>query len=509
MDRPAGPRSAKSHDSTSSTNHFDPRPLIQYEHELSFQQRLDIAAAEQERRHRDAIDEAARRHEQIRAEAVKAKAAYDLELELLEIQQRREAEAHHRELERALEYEREQREAQRRQAVAEREAAADRLAEAERQAEADRRAAIERRAENERQAEAERKAEAERQAAAAQATQPTPKTQPEQSQQPPTSQAQPAVVQKGAASTSSKAALHSEYLALHRRLKNFRKRMADMGKQNKHLKSRMGDDRRELNKKVGQMTSGDSQEVKLANRDRVRAVRDILQNAMNFRDPQVDVREYLVPSRGVSCSDAEAQISALFIYLVNQLSKIVIRQYVGEAGISPEKAEAVGLLIATIFGQRAFQWMGTTYLIDILLAKYHFRCPVLFGVNKFPKDADSTLQQHLESITGLGAGYAALTLRDFSKSQGKNPMPVSMLWGTMASIINTPPNQVTDEHFTVLKGLFHPDYVRKFVRFYGDMAIAILRQGITVFTANKSSTAAQALKSLSLVLERDLDLVIK
>lgn len=501
---------ANTHDNAQIPNGLDTRNLIRFEHEISFREQLDLADAEQRRIHRAAIEEAAAIHERIRADAVKAKEAFDLELELQELQRQRDAEAEYRQLERALEYEREQQQAQRRQDAVERRAAAERLAETERQAEEARKAERERRAEIERRAEAERKAEAERQAAAAQKAQTAQSISQPEPEQPTAPQTQQARTTNGALSTSSsKTALHAEYLALHRRLKNFRKRMADIGKQNKQLKNRMGDDRRELNKKVGQMTSGESQEVKLANRDRVRAVRDILQNAMAVREPQVDVREFFVPSRQVSCSDSEAQISGLFIYLVNQLSKIVIRQYVGEAGISPEKAEAVGLLIATIFGQRAFQWNGTTYLIDILLAKYHLRCPALFGVNKFPKDPESTLQQHLESITGLGAGYAALTLRDFSKSQAKNPMPVSMLWNALASIINTPPTQITDEHFTVLKGLLHPDYVRKFIRFYGDMAIALLRQGIIGFTEGKTSSSAQALKSLSLVLGRDLDIVIQ
>ncbi|MBE7181020.1 MAG: hypothetical protein INR71_07400 [Terriglobus roseus] len=294
--------------------------------------------------------------------------------------------------------------------------------------------------------------------------------------------------------------------------------MADLAKQDKALKSLMGDQRREITKKVGQMTAGDSNEVKAANRGRILSVKTILLQANQRSQPTFDVRTFLVPSRRIEASPAELQVSGVFIYLLNIFTKTVIKQYIGEAGISPEKAEPVGLLLANIFGQQALQWQGHTYLIDIFLAKYHRVCPVLFGIYGPSNTAAGrqrsgwlpqfTAQENSERMTGLGAGFAAITLRNFSKSAAKNPMPVSLLWRSLATIVNTPAGHATETHYLVLKALLDPVYVQKLIRFYGDVGLALLRKAVLDFPARSNSVAANAVKVLPDLYKRQIDLVL-
>lgn len=236
-------------------------------------------------------------------------------------------------------------------------------------------------------------------------------------------------------------------------------------------------------------------------------VRNVLNDARQFPRHHVDVRNFIVPSRHVQCSDSEAQISGLFIYLLNELAKIVIRQFAGDARVDPAKAEPVGLLLMMNFGFATFQWKGTPYLIDIFLAKYHKVCPALFGIyDAVPKGGTI---DYAEYITGLAGGFASVTLRDFSKAQGKNPLPCSIFWKTVAMIINTPPAQVQNTHLFVLKALLHPVYVEKFIRFYGDMGISLLRRATVEFPADLDSNAATGVKVLPDQWRKEIKLIVR
>jgi len=126
------------------------------------------------------------------------------------------------------------------------------------------------------------------------------------------------------------------------------------------------------------------------------------------------------------------QLPALLIFLLNQLSKSVIAQFIDEAGVSTAAADPVGILVASVFSQKDLLWRGKP-LIDILMAKMRVVCPVLFGLRGSEKTEEGRArlgwkringnwiddQTHNTRMTGLGAGYAAISLRDFSNSQWK------------------------------------------------------------------------------------------
>ena len=138
------------------------------------------------------------------------------------------------------------------------------------------------------------------------------------------------------------------------------------------------------------------------------------------------------------------------IYLLNILAKAGISQLCTEAGANPKTADPVGIILVTIFSDPLFLWRKNTFF-DILLAKFRVVCPVLFGVRGNDKTdqgrarlgwkkADNgwiSEQEHNDRMVGLGAGFAAVSLRKFPKSR-VNPCPPNIYWLALASICRTP-----------------------------------------------------------------------
>lgn len=132
----------------------------------------------------------------------------------------------------------------------------------------------------------------------------------------------------------------------------------------------------------------------------------------------------------------------------------------------------------------------------MLIAKFYVVCPVLFGI----KGSDNTEQgrarvgwkrngknwipegEHQDRMFGLGAGYASIALRDFSKSKKQNPWPMRHYWECIARIVNTPPHDISNTQCLVLKALIE-HYEPRFLQFYGTAAIAALRLALVEFPA--------------------------
>lgn len=180
----------------------------------------------------------------------------------------------------------------------------------------------------------------------------------------------------------------------------------------------------------------------------------------------------------------------------------------------------------TVFARPNYLFNGQS-LIDILWAKYHKYCPVLFGIDgsertkegrmrlgwQIDKDTNSFVreQEHYDRMTGLGAGFAALTLRDFSKSKNANPAPNRIYWQSLARILNTPQPQVT--HFVLLKAMIE-NAVARILSLFGGAGLAALRQALILFPRDKGPQdekgrklpAVTAILALPMVLQRDLHL---
>lgn len=324
---------------------------------------------------------------------------------------------------------------------------------------------------------------------------------------------------------------HHRYLEIHQKLKELRKYMVEKSKQNAQLKQRMGDFRRTIRKCVGQLTGGQAANTApvsgiglptnaTANRALQRAeIIKTLQAAIQFSQPQVDVTLFLA-TRPPTTADTKGP--ALLIYLLNIFAKALVSQFVNEAGVSPKSADPVGIIGSLIFATDEFRWNGIS-LIDILIAKYHVICPVLFGIygdestnegkrrsGWIIKDgAWITEQQHAERMTGLGAGFAAISLRNYSKSKMQNPYPHYNFWTVLARIVDVPPSQLTSTHFTVLKAMIENNEFR-ILDFFGGAGKMALRKALIELPqqSGMNSVAAKAVAILPDILRKEKKLYL-
>ena len=247
-----------------------------------------------------------------------------------------------------------------------------------------------------------------------------------------------------------------------------------------------------------------------------RKITDILKQALlgEVPSPPINVSVFVVdsnrqPEEGAPNNDAT--LPSLFIYLLNICAKGIINQFINEGGANPKAADPVGVFAAHIFSTKEFQWRGKS-LIDILIAKFRVVCPVLFGLRGndktergrialgWKKDGPSWVseQNHNDRMTGLGAGFAALSLRDFSKTTKSNPYPPTHYWQALAGILNTPANETSNTQYVVLRSMIE-GHEQRFLNFYGNAALAALRLALVEFPkkAPATATAAGSLRALT------------
>ncbi len=243
-----------------------------------------------------------------------------------------------------------------------------------------------------------------------------------------------------------------------------------------------------------------------------------LKLALSFGGPSVDVTTYLAspPSNA-----SDTSVPALLLYELNIFAKAVIAQFIDEAGVSPKTADPVGIITSHVFTMPAFRWNDLS-LIDVLIAKLHVVCPVLFGIygddttNEgkhhigWWRGADGgpwvSEQRHRERMTGLGAGFAALSVRNYAKTELRNPYPNHNYWRSLSYILNTPENAITETHFVVLKAMIEYNEMR-ILELFGSGGMVVMRHALVEFPKRNPAIArsvpAMALTGLADVLKKD------
>ena len=246
---------------------------------------------------------------------------------------------------------------------------------------------------------------------------------------------------------------------------------------------------------------------------------ETLKKSAEFPEPTLDITKFLISS---ALQLPNYNCPALLLYLLNIFAKAIIAQFINEASVKPQIADNVGTVASHIFAIEAFRWHGTT-LIDILIAKLHVVCPVLFGIYGDEKSATGKIrlgwsredngpfvsdQNHFGRMTGLGAGFAGISLRNYEKAVAKNPYPDFHYWQCLARITNTPTDRITQTHFVVLKAMVE-GYEGKFLQFYGDYALKALRFAlIELPERSPPSVASKALAGLVDVQRREQRLLL-
>jgi nucleoporin GLE1 len=253
---------------------------------------------------------------------------------------------------------------------------------------------------------------------------------------------------------------------------------------------------------------------------------DLLKESLNtVPSPGIDPSTFMVtkPDPADGAANNRDTLPALFLYLLNIFSKAVVGQFIDEAGVAPKTADPIGVVAVSVFSQVEFFWRNKP-LIDILISKIRVVCPVLFGLrgNEKTEEGRARLgwkkndgnwvgeQVHSARMAGLGVGYAALCLRDFSKSRLQNPWPPTHYWQAIASIVSTPPDQASSTQYMVLRAMIE-NYEEKFMSFYGNAARAALRVALVDFPgrAPEHSVAVSSLEVLADKLKRDMGLDLR
>ncbi|KAK6595511.1 GLE1-like protein [Botrytis cinerea] len=184
-------------------------------------------------------------------------------------------------------------------------------------------------------------------------------------------------------------------------------------------------------------------------------------------------------------------------------------------GVRPEMADPVGVIAVSIFARDEFLWRGAS-LIDILMAKMRVSIPVVFGLRGNDKTEEGRArigwqrlddgswideQAHNNRMVGLAAGYAAISLRDFSKVKLTNPWPPTYYWRAMASIVSTPTEEASSTQYTALRSMIE-GWEQRFIELYGVQAIAALRVALVDFPARAPPSAKVAAGSLSVLVDK-------
>ena len=76
----------------------------------------------------------------------------------------------------------------------------------------------------------------------------------------------------------------------------------------------------------------------------------------------------------------------------------------------------------------------------------------------------------------LGAGFASISLRNFSKTRLRNPYPPRHFWAALSNIANTPAESVEVGHLVLLKNMVEGSWER-IILFWGNVGVAALREG--------------------------------
>ncbi|KAH7322010.1 GLE1-like protein-domain-containing protein [Rhexocercosporidium sp. MPI-PUGE-AT-0058] len=301
-----------------------------------------------------------------------------------------------------------------------------------------------------------------------------------------------------------------------------RVRQRDGSMKEKHVTVRTlaGEMRRALTRTMGQLT-----DIAGSNSKQIVTIRELLEKSLTINSALMQPQHFMCnpPQGPVEGAQHNGDVMpSLFLYLLNVFTKAIVNQLSSEASTNPKIAEPIGIVAHTIISHPKFLWRGQSF-VGIIMAKFRTSLPVVFGVrgSETTEQGRQRLgwrkgdngwisdQEHQDRMRGLGAGYAALCLRNYSKSARVNPWPPSHYWNAMGLLICTPPSERSTTQVIVLTALID-GYERKFLEFYGDMARCAMRAAIIDFPRNSTekTAAIQTLSVLGDKIKRDLGITL-
>lgn len=122
---------------------------------------------------------------------------------------------------------------------------------------------------------------------------------------------------------------------------------------------------------------------------------------------------------------SDVPIPIAFVWAVNELAKLLVKQVEAECSIKPETADPIGITIISTFAGEGLTVNGNSF-IDIIVARLLKKNAILRG-ELGPEDTEpdrkrlgwkldedgkwETDEAHINSLVGLTAGYAAIAGR--------------------------------------------------------------------------------------------------
>lgn len=139
--------------------------------------------------------------------------------------------------------------------------------------------------------------------------------------------------------------------------------------------------------------------------------------------PMVRISDYVfMPCKNPA--DLEGQVPLAFMYIVNEVAKMMVKQVTTEGASRVSAIDPVGVVVASAFAHPATMY-NTKSFMDVFIARLHKNNPILRGVTgpeltnedrirlgwkhddgKWESDED-----HINRIAGQCAGWASLACR--------------------------------------------------------------------------------------------------
>ncbi|KJY01213.1 hypothetical protein TI39_contig300g00015 [Zymoseptoria brevis] len=324
-------------------------------------------------------------------------------------------------------------------------------------------------------------------------------SQPPRASHPPTAAAPTAVTSIASSSRDEIEKEHATFLTMKQALKQTRDRLDQAKNQDAWLKENLGERcRRRIKMLVNQVNKHNRDE----NRRKIAEIQAILDDAKGrYPTETVDISAFF--HGGNPEPNQSPQFPLLLFDLLNHFAKAITNSMATEAAVDCSAAEPLGVMAASIFANPNYSFHGHS-LIDILWARYHQRCPVLFGIVADERTKEGRAKMgwkqngeldHFLLMKGLSAGYAAITLRDFSRSKMTNPAPNRLFWQSLSRILNVSATRRVPSHYNALEGLLDLAFIPRFISLYGQAAVAALRLAVrefATFPADRPATTKAA-----------------
>ncbi|KAF8477519.1 GLE1-like protein-domain-containing protein [Kalaharituber pfeilii] len=292
-------------------------------------------------------------------------------------------------------------------------------------------------------------------------------------------------------------------------LKDVRKRVED----DRDLHKKVNAKKRSLNPKLGQL-NGEAVQTNLIRNfihdtlAEVKAEGGALVEAGTFqlnRDPRIEAKP---PS----------EVPLVFIWLVNELGKMVARQVEAESAVSIKTANPIGVAVVSALARETLLANGRSF-IDIIVARLWKKCPILQGALG-PEDTVGSREAlgwikvgdqwesdeaHVNRMVGYSAGFAAIAGRNFTNASAlNNPYPPFNLWFLLAYFANNA-DKLTNTHYFCIKTMLEVagDTLKKVYGRQGAKLITTILKQLTEIGVRQQFAGAIGLQALGAKFEKE------